>query len=143
MSKVDLSRTFTPRSLFAGEEGSASLEFIMFALPLFIPLTLFLASVSSGVEASQRLQNLARQSARAFVTSPSEDLAPIRAHQVLDALGAQRDFAKFKEAVEMSIHCQSQPCLTPDSKVTIEVRDRVTGRFAAATQIVDAWRDSG
>jgi Flp pilus assembly protein TadG len=126
-----------------GEEGSATLEFIMLAIPLFIPLALFLASVSTSVEASQRLQTLARQAARAFVTSPSEDFAPIRAHQVLDALGAQKDYAKLIEAVEISIQCQSQPCLTPDSRVTIEVRDRATGRSAVATQIVDAWRDSG
>ena len=129
--------------LFEDECGSATLEFVMLALPLFIPLALYLNSVNQVMQNAQTLANLARQTARAFITSPSEDLAPVRAQQVLDAFSA-RDLAPTKatQRFSLSIACQSQPCITPNSKVTISVRDLISGREGSASQIVDSWRSS-
>ena len=69
--------------LVKNENGSASLEFIILAIPLFIPLALYLSSVNGNSQELQTLNNAARQSARAFVTSSTEELAPVRAEEVL------------------------------------------------------------
>jgi len=44
--------------------------------------------------------------------------------------------------MQISISCESTPCLTPNSKVTVKVTDPNSGRVAEATQIVDSWRSS-
>ena len=129
--------------LVKNENGSASLEFIILAIPLFIPLALYLSSANGNSQELQTLNNAARQSARAFVTSSTEELAPVRAEEVLSVFQGQSPPGERGGAMmQISISCESTPCLTPNSKVTVKVTDPNSGRFAEATQIVDSWRSS-
>jgi Flp pilus assembly protein TadG len=126
------------------ESGSAILEFILVALPLFLPLTLFLQSIEAKSQNLGDLNNAARQVARAFTTSPSESLAPVRANEVLrtyqkEVLPSHGD----KSILNLSITCEGAPCLTPNAKVTVTLTDSSLGLSASATQIVDAWRSTG
>ena len=57
------------------ERGSASIEFVLLAIPLFIPLFLFMNSFSAVTDDQERLRTLARESARAFVTSANDQNA--------------------------------------------------------------------
>jgi len=126
------------------ESGSAILEFIMIALPLFIPLALYLNSIQSSAQELSDLQNVARQAARAFTTSPTEELASVRANEVLGVFQNQVLPTHGNSAVlSMSISCESQPCLTPNAKVTVSISASPSARSASATQVVDAWRSSG
>jgi len=149
----------------AGDErGSATLEFIILAIPLFIPMALYLSSVNANTRELQQLHNAARQSARAFVTSPTEELASVRAEEVISVFrdqigsGGQSSTSESKSStsknksstsgstreasIEISIRCESTPCLTPNSKVTVIVKNQKSGLSARDTQIVDSWRDS-
>ena len=139
------------------ERGSATLEFIILAIPLFIPMALYLSSVNANTRELQQLHNAARQSARAFVTSPTEELASVRAEEVISVFrdqigsGGQSSTSESKNStsgstseatIEISIRCESTPCLTPNSKVTVIVKNQKSGLSARDTQIVDSWRDS-
>ena len=130
--------------ILSDESGSAVLEFVMIVVPLFIPLALYLNSVQSSAQGLSDLHNAARQVARAFITSPSESLAPVRANEVL-ALYQNQILPTHgeKSILSMSVQCEAVPCLTPDAKVTIEITESPSGRTARATQVVDAWRSSG
>jgi len=132
------------QKILSDESGSAVLEFVMIAVPLFIPLALYLNSVQSTAQGLSDLHNAARQVARAFITSPSETLAPVRANEVL-ALYQNQILPTHgeKSILSMSVQCETVPCLTPDAKVTIEITESPSGRTARATQVVDAWRSSG
>lgn len=132
------------RELLRNEEGSAILEFIMIALPLFIPLSLYLNSVNASAQGTIELQNMARQVARAFVTSPTEGLAATRANEVLSVYQNQiLPTHGSRELLSLSISCEAQPCLTPNAKVAITISESPSGRSGSATQVVDAWRSNG
>ena len=116
----------------------------MIALPLFVPLALYLNSVQSSAQGLSDLHNIARQVARAFTTSPSEDLAPVRANQVLSVYQNQiLPIHGDKSSLTLQVSCEAQPCLTPNAKVSIEITELPSGRSALATQVVDAWRSTG
>ena len=126
------------------ERGSAVLEFIMVALPLFVPLAMYLGSVEQAAQTSFDLQNIARQVARAFTTSPSEELAPVRAREVLSVYQNQiLPSHGSSSQLTLDIRCEENPCLTPNGKVTVTVTASGSQNSASATQIVDAWRSTG
>jgi Flp pilus assembly protein TadG len=131
------------RAFVFDESGSAILEFIMVALPLFIPLALYLSAVNSSAQGSLELESVARQVARAYTTSPSQDLANTRANEVLSVYQNQiLPTHGSTEHLALAIQCEGQPCLTPDTKVMITITSLPSGRVATATQVVDAWRSS-
>ena len=53
------------------EEGSAVVEFVLIATPLFLPALLFFMAMQNTAMEEIRVQNLARQTVRAFVTADS------------------------------------------------------------------------
>ena len=55
------------------ENGSAIVEFIMLAIPLFIPLAFYLTSISQISTLEYDARNYVRQVARVYVTSPSQE----------------------------------------------------------------------
>jgi Flp pilus assembly protein TadG len=57
------------------QRGSASIEFVILAIPLFIPLFLYMNTFSSVSDDQERLRTLARESVRAFVTSANDGIA--------------------------------------------------------------------
>jgi hypothetical protein len=132
------------KGVLHNDEGSAVLEFIMIALPLFIPLSLYLNSVNASAQGAIELQNMARQVARAFVTSPTEELAATRANEVLSVYQNQiLPTHGSRELLSLAISCEAQPCLTPNAKVSISISESPSGRSGSATQVVDAWRSNG
>lgn len=121
------------------ERGSATIEFITLSIPLLIPFALYLTVVNGNAQISYEAHTLARQLARVFVTSPSEQLTPARLETVMNSHIFPKDIK-----AEYQIECSLQPCLTSGSSVRITVTmtrgsDRVIARD---TQVVDKWRNS-
>ena len=103
------------------------------------------------------LHNLARQSARAFITSGDESFEGARLQTVLNIFESKvLSRHGIKEVPTLRVECSTSPCLTPDSRVkvtaTISQINRTLGGFlrfiptpnsiisASDIQIVDAWR---
>ena len=142
---------FTRFSRFVGfardESGSAILEFIMLALPLFVPLVIFLTSVNQSAQIQYEARNFARQIARVYVTSPSQEMTGARINSVIEAFSnTSFKLNKIDLPPKIEVNCSMNPCLTPNGKVEIKVSlsSQATGKSAVATaiQTVDAWRNS-
>ena len=100
--------------------GSASVEFSMLAIPLFIPLFIFITQFSHASDAQDSLRTLARESVRAFVSSPNDQIAFAVAHQIIEKGGT----ILGEENVEMRIICSASPCISPDARVLVRLVSR-------------------
>jgi Flp pilus assembly protein TadG len=126
------------------DRGSASVEFSLLAIPLFIPLFIFMAQFSHSSDAQDSLRSLARESARAFVTSKDDETAFYVANQVV-IQGAQLlgyDPNSPKIAIELRILCDSRPCISPDNRILIQLTMNTSGKSqaqVAAIEYVSPW----
>ena len=129
------------RSLVVGEEGSAVLEFVALALPLFIPLFIFLNQFSLQSDTEASLRTLSREMARAFVTSENDRVADQVTFEVFSK-GAQ--ILGLKEEVEnqdltFSYSCRNQPCISPDNEIEISLYSKRADRTVTAVEYVSPW----
>jgi len=133
------------RKLLREEEGSAIIEFVIYALPLFVPLIIYLTSINQSAQIQYEARNFARQLARAYVTSPSQEFTGARILAVKEVFTTS-SFATNKIDLnpKIEITCSLSPCLTPTGKVsvTVHLTSIFSGTSANATaiQTVDAWR---
>jgi hypothetical protein len=121
-------------------DGSAIAEFLIFTLPFFTVFLILITQIHSKSMALLESNNLARQAVRAFVTSPSAELAMIRAYQVIDLYKSNlTQDAQQSRPINLSINCQEFPCFSPGNKVSATVS---IGRLSksTATEYVDLWR---
>jgi Flp pilus assembly protein TadG len=140
-------KTSDLRGFLKREEGSAIIEFVIYALPLFVPLIIYLTAINQSAQIQYEARNFARQLARAYVTSPSEEFTSARISAVKDVFSAN-SFAANRIDLDprIKIVCSLSPCLTPNGKVSITVH--LTSIFshssasATAVQTVDAWRSN-
>lgn len=104
------------------ERGSASIEFISLALPLFIPLFIFLNSYSSMSDGEASLRSLARESVRAFVLAPNDETAHRVAGEVItkgaEVLGFGEELSSG--ALTYRIECEESPCISPDNTIRMK-----------------------
>ena len=135
------------------DEGSATVEFVLFSLLLLVPFTYVLLTVFQVQRAAYATTEAAREAGRAFVTAPSAAEAQRRVGEAV-AL-ALRDQGLPPTGLDVRISCSRQPCLTPGGTVTVTIQDQVAlpwvpallGRPAASVtvravhvQTVDAFR---
>jgi hypothetical protein len=84
--------------------------------------------------------NLARQAVRAFVTSPTAEIAMIRAYQVIDLYKSNlAQEAQSSRPINLSITCQEFPCFSPGNKVSATVSMGLLSK-STASEYVDLWR---
>ena len=139
------------------DDGSAIVEFVILAVPLLIPIILYLGAIHENATMASDLHNLARQSARAFITSGDESFESARLQTVLNLFESKvLSRHGIQEVPTLRVECSATPCLTPDSRVkvtaTISRIHQTLGGFlrfiptpnstvsASDVQIVDAWR---
>jgi hypothetical protein len=121
-------------------DGSAIAEFLIFTLPFFTVFLILITQIHSKSMALLESNNLARQAVRAFVTSPTAELAMIRAYQVIDLYKSNlAQEALISRPINLSINCQELPCFSPGNKVSATVS---IGRLSKSTasEYVDLWR---
>ena len=131
--------------LLDDESGSAIIEFIILALPLFVPMAIYLTSVNQSSNIQYEARIFSRELARVYVTTNNEsDIAPRIAE--LTQSYAERIFQPSKIDInpDVNITCSEQPCLTPGARIKVDVtlrsQDGKTSAHSSATQIVDSWR---
>jgi hypothetical protein len=127
------------------ERGSASVEFVLLALPLFIPIFIFLNQFSTLSSQEMALQTLARESVRAFIESNSDQSGGALVNQVI-TLGGAKLGLKPEEILEINseIKCSTHPCHLPNGRVRITLTMDAIGNDgrsvqASAQQYFSPW----
>jgi Flp pilus assembly protein TadG len=126
------------------ERGSASVEFAVLAIPLFIPLFIFINNFATMSDSQDSLRTLAREAARGFVTSANDEIAYGVAHEIVTK-GAQ--ILGYGEAIqqgeiEMHIECSERPCISPNASVRVVMTRTVMNRpriRVSAIEYVSPW----
>ena len=123
------------------EEGSAVLEFVALALPLFIPLFLFLNQYSISSDMQSSLRTLSREMARGFVTSENDDVARRVVDEIFirgsSVLGLESELATG--SLTYMFQCKSQPCISPNNEIVITVKSELTETSISTVEYVSAW----
>ena len=127
------------------ERGSASVEFVLLALPLFIPIFIFLNQFSTLSSQEMALQTLARENVRAFIESNSDQSGGALVNQVI-TLGGAKLGLKPEEILEINseIKCSTRPCHLPNGRVRITltmdaIRNDGRSVQASAQQYFSPW----
>jgi hypothetical protein len=127
------------------ESGSASVEFVLLALPLFIPIFIFLNQFSSLSSQEMALQTLARESVRAFIESDSDRSGGALVNQVITLGGAKLGLKPGEiSEIRSEIKCSTHPCHLPNGRVRITLRMNAIGNDgrivqASAQQYFSPW----
>jgi len=113
----------------AKDKGSATLEFVVLAIPLLIPLLIFATQLSVATSKGILLHNALRESSHLYVRSNNDILA----RRNVDAF-----LSKEFPSAEISITCEASPCLTHSSWVKFKITiDGISQQF---TFYVGSWQ---
>ena len=126
------------------ENGSAVLEFVALALPLFVPVIFFLSQFAALSNDEFIARTLARESVRAYILSANDLSATINARNTIKT-GA-RELGLKEERIKdlnFTVDCAGLFCITPENKVeiTITLRSQDGKRLSTATarETVSPW----
>jgi Flp pilus assembly protein TadG len=129
------------RRIAGNEEGSAVLEFIALALPLFIPLFIFLNQYATSSDAQASLRTLSREMARGFVTSENDQVAERVTFEIFSkgatVLGLERELSEG--SLTYVYQCKSKPCISPNNEIVITVNSRYSDISISTVEHVSAW----
>lgn len=105
------------------EEGSASVEFVVLALPLFIPIFIFLGQFSAVSSHELVLQTLARESLRSYIESSNDQTGEALIRQVIEVGGKNLGLSQQEiRAINVEMKCSKSPCHQPNGRVRITLR---------------------
>lgn len=127
------------------ERGSASVEFVLLALPLFIPIFIFLNQFSTLSSQEMALQTLARESVRAFIESNNDQSGGALVNQVITLGGAKLGLEPEEiSEINSEIKCSTRPCHLPNGRVRITLTMDAIGNDgrsvqASAQQYFSPW----
>ena len=122
------------KCFWKNESGGASIEFVLLALPLFIPVFFFLHQFANISAQEELARTLAREGARAFVSSSGADGAAVAMNSVIATAGRELgltddDFSRMAVGLE----CSSAPCFTPNGKIIVTIHFGATKQYRAVT----------
>jgi Flp pilus assembly protein TadG len=104
------------------EDGSAVVEFVLLAIPLFLPLILFMNSFADVSNKESIARTLARESVRGFVLSHGDTAAYSNAQQIArDGASTLGLDTNEVTSMKVKIECESWPCITPRNRISITV----------------------
>ncbi|CAN1523314.1 hypothetical protein MCERE8_01181 [Candidatus Nanopelagicaceae bacterium] len=121
---------------FKSETGSATVEFVALAIPLFIPIFIYLNHFSSVSANEEIARSMAREILRVYVISENDDAARDLSGKATQLLARQWHLTDSEVAsLRTRIDCSRFPCLTADGriKLTISFTDEQTGRVVSAS----------
>ena len=129
---------------FKSETGSATVEFVALAIPLFIPIFIYLNHFSSVSANEEIARSMAREILRVYVISENDDAAKDLSGKATQLLARQWHLTDSEVAsLRTRMDCSRFPCLTADGriKLTISYTDEETGRLvtASAQEHLSPW----
>ena len=138
----------TTFKLINEDQGSASVEFVLLAIPLFLPILLFLNHFATLSNSEHVARTLVRESLRAYVTSPNNDVAPSRAWQVLTIGGRAEGLTESEiSAMEITYQCSATPCISPNARIRATLKMQLPNQSrtvtAQAEEFISPWQWNG
>ena len=132
------------RSRFSQEDGGAIVEFVALAIPLFIPIFIYLNSFSSMSANEQIARSMAREVLRVYVISENDGAAQEISGRAAQLLARQWQLSDTEVAsLRTSMDCSHFPCLTANGriKLTLSFIDDETQRkvSASAQEHLSPW----
>jgi Flp pilus assembly protein TadG len=104
------------------EDGSAVVEFVLLAIPLFIPIILFMGSFADISDKESIARTLARESVRGFALSRGDISAYSTAQHIATegatALGLDSNEVS---SMKVDIRCEASPCITPRNRISLTI----------------------
>jgi Flp pilus assembly protein TadG len=120
--------------IIKSERGSASIEFVALALPLFVPIIFFLHQFASVSGQEEIARTLAREGARAFVTSSNQSSAAAAMSAVIQSAGRELGLTVDEfQRMAVNLECSSSPCYSPNGKIVVTVHFGASKEFRAVT----------
>jgi len=127
------------------ESGSAIVEFVALAIPLFIPIFIYLNSFASvsGNEAIVRV--MAREGVRAYAASDTDHSGRVVSEQAIVLIAQNLGLTSDEiNTIDVNYECSRLPCLSANSRirVTISYIDFRSHRTvkASAQENISPWK---
>lgn len=129
---------------FRREDGGAIVEFVALAIPLFIPIFIYLNSFSSISANEVIARSMAREVLRVYVISENDGAARNLSSNATQLLARQWNLSPSEIAsLRTQMDCSHFPCLTANGriKLTISFIDDQTQRevSASAQEHLSPW----
>ena len=126
------------------EDGGAIVEFVVLAIPLFIPIFIYLNSFSSISANEVIARSMAREVLRVYVLSANDGAARNLSSKATHLLAQQWNLSPSEMAsLRTQMDCSHFPCLTANGriKLTISFIDDQTQRevSASAQEHLSPW----
>ena len=134
----------TAKKCFSREDGGAIVEFVALAIPLFIPIFIYLNSFSSVSANEEIARSMAREVLRVYVISESDGAGQELSAKAAQLLGRQWNLSESElSSLRTSMDCSHFPCLTANGriKLTLSFIDDETQRkvSASAQEHLSPW----
>ena len=130
----DITMKFKAR--LKSDSGSAIVEFVALAIPLFIPIFIYLNHFSSVSVNEEIARSMAREVLRVYVISQNESAARNLSSQAMNLLARQWKLTDSEvTSLRTQMDCTGIPCLIANGriKLTISFTDEQTGRVVSAS----------
>lgn len=129
------------RRLLREEEGSAIVEFVVLALPLFIPLFIYLNHYATSSDVQASLRTLSREMARGFVTSENDAVADRVTFEIFSKGAEILGFSAELDSGSLtySYECKNSPCISPNNEIVITLRSGISQTSISTIEFVSPW----
>lgn len=105
------------------EIGSATVEFVLLAVPLFLPIFIYLTQFAEVSNKEMSARTLVREVVRAYVASENLGVAQQRANLVLQYGADRLGFTRSEiSSMALTFSCSSSSCLSPGERVRADLR---------------------
>ena len=127
------------------ESGSAVVEFVLLAIPLFLPILIFVGQFSELSSGEAGSRTLVREVVRAFVSGDDESDARRRALAVMDFAAQKLGFSEVEiRSMRLSFECSTKPCFSSGAKVRVSLQLQLSGTGrqinVSAQEFVSPWQ---
>jgi Flp pilus assembly protein TadG len=102
-----------------GDQGSATVEFVVLATLMLVPLVYLVVTLGRLQAASFAVDSAARAGVRSFTRAPDEASAQSRAVAAVRLALSDQGFAGASPGAQVT--CSASPCLTPQGRVAVQV----------------------
>ena len=124
------------KSWLMSDSGSAMVEFVALAIPIFIPVFIYLNQFSSVSVNEEIARSMAREVLRVYVISENEFAARNLSGKATNLLARQWKLTNSEiSSLRIRMDCTRFPCLSANGriKLTISFTDEQTGRIVSAS----------